>query len=264
MVEDFSIVAVIPARMASSRFPGKVLHDIHGLPMVEHVRRRAMMCDGIERVVVATCDDAVAAAVRGFGGEVVMTSSEHRNGTTRAAEAVAAIGCTHVVLLQGDEPLLLPRHVDSLVTAMQMHPTADVWNTTGPIDDESELDRHSFVKCAVAPSGRIIHCFRRSPFYGSLGEQMRFVRKVLGVFALRKDFLLSLAGYPPTPIEQSESIEQMRVIENDRALFSVHVEPSLPSVNEPHEMDIVLDVLARSAEQQQLLHRVLSLDARHA
>jgi len=79
--------------------------------MIEHVRRRALMCPSLDRVVVATCDDEIASTVRDFGGEVIMTSNTHRNGTTRVAEAAGKIGCSHVVLLQGDEPLLLPRHV---------------------------------------------------------------------------------------------------------------------------------------------------------
>ncbi len=125
------IVAVIPAHMASVRFPGKILFPFHGLPMIEHVRRRALLCESISNVIVATCDESIASAIRGYGGEVVMTSNTHKNGTTRVAEAVKNMDCTHVVLLQGDEPLLLPRHVNAMVKAIQANPQGDAWNATG-------------------------------------------------------------------------------------------------------------------------------------
>lgn len=262
MTARMSTVAVIPAHMASVRFPGKILFPFHGLPMIEHVRRRALMCGSIDRVVVATCDEDIASAIRGFGGEVVMTSDSHRNGTTRVAEAVQGIDCTHVVLLQGDEPLLLPRHIETLVAAMRADPGALAWNATGPIEDDSELDRHSFVKCAIAPSGRILHCFRRSPCYSAPEVQKRFVRKILGIIAYRKEFLQELTASPPTPVEQAESIEQMRILENGHPLVSVPVEPSLPSVNEPQEAGVVLDYLKGNPEQQALLQKVLRHEGR--
>ncbi|MDP3768387.1 MAG: NTP transferase domain-containing protein, partial [Dehalococcoidia bacterium] len=102
------IAAIIPARMASSRFPGKPLLDVRGLPMVEHVRRRAELCGRFSDVVVATCDWEIAAAVERFGGRCVMTSASHPGATDRVAEAAAALDCTHVVNVQGDELLILP------------------------------------------------------------------------------------------------------------------------------------------------------------
>ncbi|MZH03428.1 MAG: NTP transferase domain-containing protein, partial [Nitrospinae bacterium] len=153
------IFAVIPAHLASIRFPRKILFPFHGLPMIEHVRRRALLSKAISEVVVATCDEEIAEAVRNFGGKVIMTANTHKNGTTRVAEAVKDIDCTHVILLQGDEPLLLPRHLDEFAEAIISNPESDAWNATGPIDSEDELDRHSFVKCAVSQSERILYCF---------------------------------------------------------------------------------------------------------
>lgn len=256
--KDFSAVAVIPAHLASVRFPRKILFEFHGLPMIEHVRRRALMCPSLDRVIVATCDDEIASAIRGFGGEVVMTANTHRNGTTRVAEAVKDVECSHVVLLQGDEPLLLPRHIEALVGAMREEPDNVAWNATGPIENAEELDRHSFVKCAISPSGRVMYCFRRSPCFSDYENQRRFIRKILGIIAYRKDFLAQITQAQPTPVEQFEFIEQMRIIENGYPLKSVPVEPSLPSVNEPHEAGIVLDYVRENQEQQGLLARVLS------
>jgi 3-deoxy-manno-octulosonate cytidylyltransferase (CMP-KDO synthetase) len=251
------IVAVIPAHMASVRFPGKILFPFHGLPMIEHVRRRALMSKSLADVVVATCDESIAFAIRGFGGKVIMTSKEHKNGTTRTAEAIKNIDCSHVMLLQGDEPLLLPRHVDSFAKAIEEDRLSDAWNATGPIDYAEELDRNSFVKCAVGEGGRILYCFRRSPCYSPYDQQRSFIRKILGIIAYKKDFLIQLTGLAPAKIEEAEFIEQMRIIENGYKIRSVEVAPSLPSVNVPEEADQVLEYINSDNEQRELLFQIV-------
>jgi 3-deoxy-manno-octulosonate cytidylyltransferase (CMP-KDO synthetase) len=250
------IVAVIPAHLASIRFPRKILFPFHGLPMIEHVRRRALLSDTVSDVYVATCDEEIAEVVNEFDGKIIMTANTHTNGTSRVAEAVKDIDCTHVMLLQGDEPLLLPRHLDILAQAISAEPEGDAWNATGSIENEEELDRHSFVKCAVSGSGRILYCFRRTPCYSTFDVQKSFVRKILGIIAYRKDFLLHITALSASPIEQAEFIEQMRIIENGYSLWSVPVIPSLPSVNEPEEAEIVLDYVRHNTEQQELLERI--------
>jgi len=225
--------------------------------MIEHVRRRALLSRAEIDVYVATCDEEIAKAVRSYGGKVIMTESTHLNGTSRVAEALKSIDCTHVILLQGDEPLLLPRHVDLFAKAIASEPSGYAWNAVGPIEIEEELDRHSFVKCSISSTGRIQYCFRRTPCYSAFNVQKNFIRKILGIIAYRKDFLLSLALLPASMIEQAESIEQMRIIDNDFILQSVQLNPSLPSVNEPHEAQIVLDYIHNNAEQQGLLAKIL-------
>jgi len=252
------IVAVIPAHLASVRFPRKILFPFQGLPMIEHVRRRALLSDAIQGVYVATCDEEIADTVRGYAGQIIMTANTHTNGTSRVAEAVRQIDCTHVLLLQGDEPLLLPRHLERMSQAIAANPEGDAWNATGPIESEAELDRHSFVKCAVDETGRILYCFRRSPCYSSFDVQTTFIRKILGIIAYRKDILLELTALPASPIEKAEFIEQMRIIESRYSLQSVPVTPSLPSVNEPHEADIVMDYIRQNEEQKTLLEKVLT------
>ncbi len=252
------IVAVIPAHLASVRFPRKILFLFHGLPMIEHVRRRALLSNAVSEVYVATCDQEIADVVRGYGGNVIMTANTHRNGTTRVAEAIKDIDCTHVMLLQGDEPLLLPRHLDSFAKVIMIDPKGDAWNATGPITNTEELDRHSFVKCAVGNADRILYCFRRSPCYSEFEKQKEFIRKILGIIAYRKDFLLELTALPESKIERYEFIEQMRIIENGYTIKSIPVAPSLPSVNEPAEVDLVLTYLQENEEQGVLLRKVLS------
>ena len=251
------VVAIIPAHLASVRFPGKILFKFHGLPMIEHVRRRALLSKHIQDVYIATCDEEIKKEITAFGGKVIMTSNKHTNGTSRIAEAVKNIDCTHVVLLQGDEPLLLPRHLDALVDSIILNSKGDAWNATAPIENMEELDRHSFVKCAVNKKNNIMFCFRRSPLYSTFEKQSLIIRKILGLIAYEKNFLIQLTELDPTPIEIDESIEQMRMIENGYEVTSVAVSPSLPSVNEPAEADIVLNYIKNNEEQQTLLNKIL-------
>jgi 3-deoxy-manno-octulosonate cytidylyltransferase (CMP-KDO synthetase) len=250
------IAAIIPARLESTRFPNKILLSIHGLPMIEHVRRRALMCPSLSEVIVATCDEEIANEVLSNGGKVIMTSKSHTNGTTRIAEAVTQVDCSHVLLLQGDEPLLLPRHVEALVKAIIAEPGVDTWNLVAPLDSEDELYRKSFVKCTIAMPHEILYCFRHSPNVSNFDLQKTFVRKMLGIIGYRKDFLHTLCNLPDSLIEKAESIEQMRIIENRLRLSYVEVTPSLPSINEPIELDDVLETFANSVEQQDLLNAI--------
>ena len=250
-------IAVIPAHLASVRFPNKILFDFFGLPMIEHVRRRALLSGYLSEVYVATCDKVIADTVSSYDGKVIMTSNKHQNGTSRVAEAVLPYDCSHVLLLQGDEPLLLPRHIDTMIKSIKENQNIDAWNATGEIKTEDELNSHSFVKCAVMKNNNILHCFRRTPYFSNLDIQQRFVRKILGIVAYRKDFLLHLSKLTETLIESTEYIEQMRIIENGYELHSVAVDPSLPSVNEPHETDIILDFVKNNAEQKTILEKII-------
>ena len=259
-VNSMKVIAVIPARLASSRFPQKILFDIHGLPMIEHVRRRALLCKELNDVIIATCDVEIANIIKSYGGKVIMTSDNHKNGTSRVAEAIQDYDCTHALLLQGDEPLLLPRHVNKILEAMKSRPDIESWNATGFINSNDELERHSFVKCSVLKNNKIFNCFRKTPYVSKLEIQQKFVRKMLGIICFKKDFLLNLNQLDNTPVELAESIEQMRIIESEFSLYSVDVNPSLPSINEPHEVNIVLDCLENDEEQKILLDQILLND----
>lgn len=251
------IVAVIPAHLASIRFPRKILFPFSGIPMIEHVRRRALLADGLN-VYVATCDDEIAQVVEASSGKVIKTYKNHVNGTSRVAEAIAEIDCTHVILLQGDEPLLLPRHVEGLIEKIKLNPEVHAWNATAPINSHDELDRHSFVKCAVGLEGRILYAFRRSPSHESPAYQINYMRKILGLIAYRKDFLLELIREPSSLMEEVESIEQLRIINSGAKLMSFPVIESLPSVNQLNEVDNVMDYLKNSEEQKILYEHVLN------
>ena len=108
-------LVVIPARLNSQRFPSKILFDLKGLPMIEHVRRRVLLAEQVEEVYIATCDEEIKTVLGGYGAKVIMTSNQHKNGTTRVAEAVQNINCSEVILVQGDEPLISPLHIDKVI-----------------------------------------------------------------------------------------------------------------------------------------------------
>ena len=251
-----NIVAIIPAHMASVRFPGKILFPFFGYPMIEHVRRRALLSDKISDVIVATCDEDIATAIRGYGGKVIMTGEHHRNGTTRIAEAAESLDASHIILLQGDEPLLLPSFIDSMADAIIENPEGDAWNGTAPLDSHQECDRHSFVKCAIGQKQQIMYCFRRGPSFAEFADQKSYIQKIMGIIGYRKEFLMNLVELSQTPVETYEYIEQMRIIEYGFNLRAVPLSHALPSVNEPHEAEIIINCVNRDREQSILLKKI--------
>ena len=251
------IAAIIPARMASVRFPGKMLFPFCDVPMVEHVRRRALLCPALSEVAVATCDEEIADVVESHGGRIIMTSPSHPTGMDRVAEAIHHVDCTHAIVLQGDEPLVLPEHLAALTSAIGDRPDIRAWNAIGPVEDDADLDNPSIVKCVVSHSGRIMLCSRRSPCLSNPSEQSNFIRKVLGLIAFQRDFLIELSDLPGTPFEIAESIEQSRILEHDVPLHSVELPASYPSVNEPSEAAQVQECLQRDPAQQAVLSKIL-------
>ncbi len=251
------IKIVIPAHLNSIRFPKKVLFSFFEVPMIEHVRRRALMNSENLEVIVATCDKEIADVIEGFGGNIVFTNKDHLTGTTRVAEAVEKIDCSHVILLQGDEPLIYPTYIDTMVEFIKNKPDIVAWNATAPINNEDELDRHSFVKCSVSPLGKILYYFRRSPSHQKFNYQKKYIKKILGIMAFRKEFLLKLVQLEQSKLEKIESIEQFRIIENGFDIYSIPFSESLPSVNEPGEAKIINDLLQKNQNQKILLEKTI-------
>lgn len=251
-----SIAAIIPARLASVRFPGKVLEPIHGLPMIEHIRRRALLCEDLSYVAVATADEEVAKVVRSAGGTVIMTSTAHLNGTDRVAEAAQQVACTHVVVLQGDEPLILPSDLTLMASAMRAEPEVPAWNATGALVDAAALDDRSTVKAILSRTGRILLCTRRSVSHGEASSQMTFTRKVLGLIGFERNFLALYRTLPTTPLESADSIEQSRIIEHDWVLRSVELPNEHASVNHRSDLAAVQRALSEDALQRSILERI--------
>ena len=139
-MSQVKVAAVIPARMGSTRYPGKPLIEIEGLPMVEHVRRRVLLSDVFSDVVVATCDNVIKESIEGFGGTVIMTSEQHIMASDRVAEAVKVLDCTHVVNVQGDEILVLPDDLSTMASVIKENPDVEYWNATAPVEIEAEIN----------------------------------------------------------------------------------------------------------------------------
>jgi len=251
------VAAIIPARMGSSRFPGKPLLDIRGLPMVEHVRRRTELCPLFSEVVVATCDQEIAEVVEKNGGRVMMTAATHQAASDRVAEAMARISCTHVVNVQGDEILVLPEDLTRMVEAIVREPEGAAWNALARIDTAEELHDRSIVKCVVSRSNRILFCsrdFSKLPFAASGFEP---ARKILGILAYERACLESYGGLARTPLETAESIDQSRMVEYDIAVRGVDFSHGYPGINEPREVALVEGFMQQDARQREILARIL-------
>ncbi|MBF0308627.1 MAG: 3-deoxy-manno-octulosonate cytidylyltransferase [Magnetococcales bacterium] len=214
------IVAVIPARMASSRYPGKPLAPIRGLSMIEHVRRRTARCPALERVIVATCDQAIMEEVQRFGGEAVMTSDCHERCTDRVAEAVSRIpglGMDDVVVnVQGDMPLVRPEMLTALVEPFFHDPALLCCDLVSPLRSEEEYHSAHVVKVvgnlagnALYYSREAIPSLKKAPGSGLSGKN-----KQLGIIAFRRHFLETFSALSPTPLEALESVDMMRPVEH--------------------------------------------------
>jgi len=251
------IIAVIPAHLASLRIKRKVLIKFKGLEMIEHVRRRALISEVFDDVLVATGDDLIEDLIKSKGGKVIKTKKIHISGTSRVAEAIEKIDCDHVVLLQGDEPLMLPKHLNTMVKAINKYPSRDAWNATADLENAYELDKKSFVKCSISEENRILYCFRRSPSISKTKSQLNYIKKILGLIAYKKDTLIQLSLKEKSYIQSIESIEQIAILINNYSLFSVPMNPTIPSVNEPGDENQINKLLEENIQQIELLRKVL-------
>ena len=212
-------VVIIPARMAATRFPGKPLADICGKPMVEWVYKRASAARGVCRVLVATCDRQIVEAVQRFGGEAVMTSDAHRSGTDRLAEAAADLDADIVVNVQGDKPLIDPAAIDSAIEPFKTDPSVLMSSLMCPIDEESVRDPN-LVKVVVGLDDFALY-FSRCPIPYQRNPSRIYGH--VGLYAYTKDFLMRFASLEQTPLEQAESLEQLRVLEHGYRIKMVRV-----------------------------------------
>jgi 3-deoxy-manno-octulosonate cytidylyltransferase (CMP-KDO synthetase) len=257
MIKENKIIGVIPAHLSSVRFPRKILHSFLGLPMIEHVRRRALLAKNLSDVYVATCDNEIEIILKKFGANVIRTSSLHKNGTSRVAEAIENIKCSHVVLLQGDEPLILPDQIDHFVESMNNYGQSIAWNATAPLLSNEELDKDSFVKCILSNDDNISFFCRKSPFLSKFTEQKQIIRKVMGIIGYEKNFLLKLVKLPPSIVETLESIEQARIIDNGFKVRSVDIKTAMPSVNYFEEAEIVYKQMQEDVKQKIIIKKIL-------
>jgi 3-deoxy-manno-octulosonate cytidylyltransferase (CMP-KDO synthetase) len=229
------IVAVIPARFASTRLPGKPLLSETGRPLIQHVVEAARGSQSLERVIVATDDARIADAVASFGGEVMMTRSDHPTGTDRVAEVAERIENARIIVnVQGDEPEIAGATIDRLVSLLENDPEAPMATLATPIREEGVYRDPSCVKVVCSRRNRALY-FSRSPIpchRDGLPDPVAVDPPVahlhLGLYAYRRDFLLQISSLPRSPLEAAEKLEQLRVLEAGYpiAIGVVH-EPSI-------------------------------------
>jgi 3-deoxy-manno-octulosonate cytidylyltransferase (CMP-KDO synthetase) len=248
------VVAIIPARYASTRLPGKPLLDIAGTPMILRVVERAKQAASINRVIVATDDRRVVQTVVAAGEEAVMTSPDHPTGTDRLAEVAVKLDAEIIVNVQGDEPLIEPATIDAAVAPLLADQSLMMSTTCEPIESAADLLKSNVVKVVVDAAGFALY-FSRHPIpfprsaaleHGSVEaalkarpELLRLYRKHTGLYAYRRDFLLTYAKLPSTALEQTETLEQLRALESGYKIKVVAVAHRSIGVDTPEDLELV-------------------------
>ncbi|HEU0185241.1 MAG TPA: 3-deoxy-manno-octulosonate cytidylyltransferase [Blastocatellia bacterium] len=257
-----NVVAIIPARYASTRLPGKPLIEIAGKPMILRVVERAMRAASINRVIVATDDDRVFQVVAGAGVEAVMTSPDHATGTDRLAEVAANLDAEIIVNIQGDEPMIEPSTIESAITPLLADNSIVMSTTCEPVESVEDALKSSVVKVVIDRDGFAL-CFSRNPIpfpraavleHGSIEaalrarpEMLKAFNKHTGLYAYRRDFLLTYAKLPPTPLEQSEMLEQLRALEHGYRIKVVSVSHRSIGVDTPEDVKLVRRMIGGAA-----------------
>lgn len=255
------IVGLIPARLASTRLPRKVLLDIAGKPMVQHVYERACAAQALSEVIVATDNDEVFAAVTAFGGRVVMTSPDHASGTDRLAEVARGLDCDLIVNIQGDEPLIPAPIIDAAVAPFLTEPGLRLGTIATPITAVAEHLEPSAVKVVVDQRGFALY-FSRCPIpYFRLDPGVELSAdaprvhpksglaplKHIGLYVYTRETLLWMAGLDRTPLEITESLEQLRALENGCPIRVVKVDYSPIGVDTPEDLERVRELMAEGS-----------------
>jgi len=257
-MKDKKIIAIIPARLGSTRFPGKPLKKILDLPLVEHVRRRVSLCNAIDEVYVATCDAEIKDAVEGFGGKVIMTSSAHERCTDRIEEAATRLEADIIVNVQGDEPLISPVSIKELVMPLQEKDEILAACLIYPIANPEDLNDPNTVKAVLDKDNFVIY-FSRAPIPNfKRGEKTRLLEQS-GIMAYRKDFLHKYSKLPQTPLERAESVDMLRIIEHGFKIYGVITEHVTIEVDIPEHISKVEEAIMKNNAQKVFYERIVSL-----
>jgi 3-deoxy-manno-octulosonate cytidylyltransferase (CMP-KDO synthetase) len=228
---------VIPARFGSTRFPAKIVARDTGKPLVQHVVDQAKKCARVDKVIVATDDQRIVAALAPFDTKVVMTSPEHQSGTDRIAEVARNLSSDIVVNVQGDEPEIEPETIDALIAHLEEFAQDDMATAATPFSgDMNPLDAN-LVKVVMDDRGRAIY-FSRSPIpyrrdADYSGNEAYYLH--LGIYAYRRSFLLTFSGWQPTALELTEKLEQLRALEHGRSIFVLKVARATHGIDTPEQ-----------------------------
>ncbi|MBI5211092.1 MAG: 3-deoxy-manno-octulosonate cytidylyltransferase [Elusimicrobia bacterium] len=239
------LAVIIPARWGSTRFPGKVLAPLGGRPIVEWCYRAAVRA-AVGDVAVATDDLKVLQAVRGFGGRAVLTSKKAASGTDRVWEAVGRLGWrpTWVVNLQGDEPLVTHRDLRSLAALLRRRPGADIATLVTPLTSRAKLLRPDVVKAAVGRDGRVLY-FSRAPIPFERGAAARRFEHI-GIYGFRAGSLRRFVSLPPSPLEKTEMLEQLRAMEDGMTIYAATVPARGVAIDTPGDLAAAEKLIKRT------------------
>ena len=243
------VIGVIPARFKSSRLEGKPLADILGRTMVQHVYERARLARNLDDVLVATDDERIRRNVVEFGGNVVMTSAEHRSGTDRVAEAVAGLDADVVVNIQGDEPMLDPVMLEEVVAPFREGTPAALVTLKKEVFHDDEFADPGVVKVVTDPHGNALYFSRSLIPYPRNRTAHFLVFEHVGVYAYTRACLLQLAALPVSPLEEIEGLEQLRALENGIAILVIETRSRAQGISVDTQADLerVRDAMRRQA-----------------
>ena len=236
------ILCVIPARYASTRLPGKPLKDVAGKPMICRVYDRASQAKTLSGVVVATDDERILRAVENHGGRAMMTAKDHPTGTDRLAEVAEAYPDVDLIInVQGDEPLIEPPLIDELGRAFDGDAELQMATVMTPMEDEAEQKNPNNVKVVTDKNGCALY-FSRSLLPYPRNDAGTPVYKHIGIYAYRRDFLLAYAKMAPTPLERTESLEQLRALENGYKIKCIRTNARFVGVDTPEDLAKVNEI----------------------
>ena len=232
MASSSRTLVAIPARWGSTRFPGKPLHLIAGKPLVQHVWERCQDCRVVDDIVIATDDERIVEAARSFGARAVLTNPAHPSGTDRIAEAAQSFPEHEIIInVQGDEPLISPALIDELATTLRAEPTIPMITAAALIHDAAQITDPNVVKVVTDARGDSLY-FSRSTLPFVRNTDPRTVHKRhLGIYGFRRDFLFQFVAWPPSMLEMTESLEQLRALENGTRLRVVMTSDLSPGVD---------------------------------
>lgn len=245
------VLAVIPARYASTRLPGKPLSEILGQPMIQRVFERVRRAELVSKAVVATDDKRIQAAVQAFGGEAIITRADHLNGTERVAEVAVHTEAAVYVNIQGDEPLIDPAAIDSVVAAMLEDESVQIATPCAQIRQKNEIMDPNVVKVARDFDANGLY-FSRAPIpwvRDSAGTVAATHWKHIGLYAYRRDVLLEYPTLPPGELERLEQLEQLRWLENGYRIRTVETSYDAVSVDVPADIRRVEELIRSRGEQ---------------
>jgi 3-deoxy-manno-octulosonate cytidylyltransferase (CMP-KDO synthetase) len=234
-------ICMIPARFDSTRFPGKVLADLWGKPMVQHVYERAQRARSIDEVYVATDNEQVGTAVRAFSGRAIMTSKNHQSGTDRIAEAITDLKADIIINVQADEPLISPAIIDRLAQHLSRNPGIMMATLCTRITDQKEIDNPNVVKVIMDRHSTALYFSRWAiPYKRNRDSKDNVIYyKHIGIYGYRREFLLAFVRWPVSSLEEAEKLEQLRALENGYPIAVVEVKYKGQGVDTPEDLESI-------------------------